>query len=79
MDLELRGRTVLITGGSQGIGLATAHAFAAEGCHLHLAARTESRLREGMREIAEKFNVDVEIHAIDVSIGEHPRARPCLR
>jgi len=74
MDLELRGRTVLITGGSQGIGLATAHAFAAEGCHLHLAARTESRLREGMREIAEKFDVNIKIHAIDVSIGDNARA-----
>jgi NAD(P)-dependent dehydrogenase (short-subunit alcohol dehydrogenase family) len=74
MDLELRGRTVLITGGSQGIGLATAHAFAAEGCHLHLAARTESRLREGMREIGEKFDVDIEVHAIDVSVGDNTRA-----
>ena len=74
MDLELRGRTVLITGGSQGIGLATAHAFAAEGCHLHLVARTESRLRDGMREIAEKFDVDIEVHAVDVSIGDNTRA-----
>jgi NAD(P)-dependent dehydrogenase (short-subunit alcohol dehydrogenase family) len=39
MDLDLRGKTVLITGGSKGIGLATARAFAAEGTALHLAAR----------------------------------------
>jgi short-subunit dehydrogenase len=55
MDRDLRGRSVLITGGSQGIGLATARAFAVEGCHLHLAARTESRLREAQREITERF------------------------
>jgi short-subunit dehydrogenase len=69
MDLDLRGRTVLITGGSQGIGLATARAFAAEGCNLHLAARTESRLREAKREIVDRFGCWVEIHPIDISIG----------
>lgn len=31
MDLALAGKQVLITGGSKGIGLAVAHAFAAEG------------------------------------------------
>src|SRR5262249_3866668 len=74
MDLGLRGRTVLITGGSQGIGLAIARAFAAEGCRLHLLARTQFRLREAMLEIADKFGTHVEIHPIDVSIGDNARA-----
>ena len=34
MDMELAGKRVLITGGSRGIGLACAQAFAAEGCGL---------------------------------------------
>jgi NAD(P)-dependent dehydrogenase (short-subunit alcohol dehydrogenase family) len=36
MDLELKGKSVLVTGGSKGIGLACARSFAAEGCRVHL-------------------------------------------
>ena len=39
MDLNLKDKTVLITGGSKGLDRAIAHRFASEGCHLHLVAR----------------------------------------
>jgi NAD(P)-dependent dehydrogenase (short-subunit alcohol dehydrogenase family) len=39
MDLKLRGKVVLVTGSSRGIGLATAKAFAAGGCRVMLSAR----------------------------------------
>ncbi|MBM3738170.1 MAG: SDR family oxidoreductase [Acidobacteria bacterium] len=45
MDYQLRGRTAVITGGSEGIGYAVAQALAAEGVNLILAARGEERLR----------------------------------
>ena len=43
MDLGLRGKSVLITGGTKGIGLACARAFLAEGCRIHIAARDRDR------------------------------------
>jgi 3-oxoacyl-[acyl-carrier protein] reductase len=46
MDLRIKDKTVLITGSSRGIGLATAKAFAAEGCRLVLSARSASTLTE---------------------------------
>jgi 3-oxoacyl-[acyl-carrier protein] reductase len=44
MDLGLRDRACVITGGSRGIGLATARLLAAEGARLLLVARSESDL-----------------------------------
>ena len=45
MDLGLNQAVVLLTGGSKGIGLACAHAFAAEGARVAIAARRPEGLR----------------------------------
>jgi NAD(P)-dependent dehydrogenase (short-subunit alcohol dehydrogenase family) len=71
MDLGLKGRSVLITGGSGGIGLATARAFAAEGCAPHLAARTPEKLRAAREDISRDFDVPVTVHAGDLSGTEN--------
>lgn len=70
MDLNLQGRTALITGASRGIGLAVARMLGAEGCHLHLAARSESGLREAADEISGAHGVCVTIHPGDLSLPE---------
>ncbi len=69
MDLDLEGNSVLITGGSKGIGLATARAFAAERCTLHLAARTADDLQAAQQDITSDFDVPVTIHPVDLSQG----------
>jgi 3-oxoacyl-[acyl-carrier protein] reductase len=51
MDLRIAGKTALVTGGSQGIGLGCARRFAAEGCRVMIAARTQSNIDEAVAEI----------------------------
>ena len=51
MDLELSGRTVLITGGSKGIGLACASAFLAEGARVALVSRSRANLDEAVQHL----------------------------
>jgi NAD(P)-dependent dehydrogenase (short-subunit alcohol dehydrogenase family) len=68
MDLNLQGRTALVTGASRGIGLAVAKTLGAEGCHLHLAARSEQGLRAAADAIAGAHGVKVTIHPGDLSL-----------
>jgi 3-oxoacyl-[acyl-carrier protein] reductase len=51
MDLQLQGKTALVTGASVGIGRAIAAALAAEGVHVAVAARRVDKLEELAREI----------------------------
>jgi hypothetical protein len=67
MDLNLRNKTVLITGGSKGIGLACAKEFAAEGCNLHLVSRTKEDLENAKKEIEAEHGVHIMIHVFDLS------------
>ena len=46
MDLQLEGRTCLVTGASQGIGKGTARVMAAEGCRVAILARRKNLLEE---------------------------------
>jgi NAD(P)-dependent dehydrogenase (short-subunit alcohol dehydrogenase family) len=47
----MEGMAALVTGGGSGIGLGCARRFAADGAHVTIAARTETRLAEAVKEI----------------------------
>jgi len=57
MDLGLRGKVAVITGGSTGIGLAVAEGLAAEGVDLVLAARQADRVSDAAAKTAARFGV----------------------
>jgi NAD(P)-dependent dehydrogenase (short-subunit alcohol dehydrogenase family) len=52
MDLQLRGKRALVTGGSRGIGKAVARVLAEEGCRVAIAARGEEALRAAAGELS---------------------------
>src|SRR6202453_2122336 len=57
MDLQLKDKVAVITGGSVGIGLAVAEGLAAEGVNLVLVARQADRVKAEAARVADKFKV----------------------
>ncbi|MGC8777825.1 MAG: SDR family NAD(P)-dependent oxidoreductase [Candidatus Caldatribacteriaceae bacterium] len=70
MDLALKGKVAVITGGSIGIGKAVAEEFAREGVHLALCARDGERVAKVARELAEAYRVKAIGIACDVTKKE---------
>jgi 3-oxoacyl-[acyl-carrier protein] reductase len=67
MNLGLKDRVALIAASSQGIGRATAEAFAAEGCRVAMCARNQQILQAAAEKIREQYSVEVFTQAFDVT------------
>jgi NAD(P)-dependent dehydrogenase (short-subunit alcohol dehydrogenase family) len=70
MDLGLTGKVAVVTGGSVGIGLGVARAFAREGARVLIAARDRDRAEDAAVGIAREFGVTARARACDVATAE---------
>jgi len=70
MDLGLKDKIAVITGGSTGIGLAVAHGLAAEGVHVALCARHQDPLHQAAADIQKSHGVKAFAMAADVTRPE---------
>ncbi|MCF6136399.1 SDR family oxidoreductase [Pseudalkalibacillus berkeleyi] len=68
MDLQLNGKSVVVTAGSKGLGKATAMEFAKEGAHVIIASRNEEQLSKAKDEIIrESKNEHVDYVICDIT------------
>jgi NAD(P)-dependent dehydrogenase (short-subunit alcohol dehydrogenase family) len=73
MDLGLKGRCALVTGGSMGIGKAAALELAAEGCQVAIAARGREALDAAAAEIIRRTGAEVTVIKADCTRAENVR------
>ena len=64
MDLELAGKTAIVTGGSRGIGKAIARQLAQEGVDVAIAARNGETLEAAARELAEETGLRARVEGL---------------
>jgi 3-oxoacyl-[acyl-carrier protein] reductase len=67
MDLELRGKVGVLTGGGRGIGKAIALTLAAEGCNMAICARGGEELEEAAKTIRAK---GVEVLSVQADVSK---------
>ena len=67
MELNLKGRSALITGGSRGIGFGVAERLAAEGVNLHLSSRSADGLDAARKKLVDTYGVKVSVYPLDLS------------
>jgi NAD(P)-dependent dehydrogenase (short-subunit alcohol dehydrogenase family) len=72
VDLGLANKVVLVTGGSKGIGLACARAFAQEGAKVAIASRSRENLEQARAELGKE---GVQVFAFPADLGDPQAAR----
>lgn len=76
MDLNLKDRVVLVTGGSKGIGLACAEAFCAEGARVAICSRSDENLASAVRALSAKGHA---AHAVSADLATRDAAGGVVR
>ncbi|HEY8669492.1 MAG TPA: SDR family NAD(P)-dependent oxidoreductase, partial [Terriglobales bacterium] len=67
METGLKGRVAIVAASSQGIGRATAEAFAVEGCRVGMCSRNAATLEAAAEEIRKQSGAEVFTQAFDVT------------
>ena len=67
MELGLGGRVVLVTGGSKGIGLACASAFAAEGSRIAICSRSHDNVERARADLKDALGVAADLTDADAA------------
>jgi 3-oxoacyl-[acyl-carrier protein] reductase len=67
METGLRNRVAIVAASSQGIGFATAQAFAVEGARVAMCARNPETLKTAADEIRQQYNAEVFSEPLDVT------------
>ena len=67
MDTGLKNRVAIVAASSQGLGRATAEAFAAEGCRIAMCARNKETLGQAAEKIRQQYKAEVLSETVDVT------------
>ncbi len=70
MDLRLRGKRAVITGGSAGIGLGCAEVLISEGVHVVIAARNRDRIDKAVGVLREAAGEEVNVYGISADLNK---------
>ncbi|HEY8529337.1 MAG TPA: SDR family oxidoreductase [Paenibacillaceae bacterium] len=80
MELNLQGKTAIVTGGSAGIGLAVARALYGEGVNVVLVARDRSRLENARQSILQEPHLgNPEVELVDGDIRQAETVERAVR
>ncbi len=79
MDYSLKGRAALITGASQGLGLAIACAYASAGAEMLLCARDGKALEQAREDAARSAAKGQKIEAMAADVSSRPEAERLVR
>jgi NAD(P)-dependent dehydrogenase (short-subunit alcohol dehydrogenase family) len=78
MDLGLNNRSVLITGGSKGIGLACARAFLDEGARVAIVSRDRSNLDKAKAQLGKVVTITADLTHVDDALRMAREAETAL-
>src|SRR5881398_2363451 len=67
METGLKNRVAIVAASSQGIGRATAEAFATEGCRVAMCARNKETLQQAAEKIRKQYNAEVFFEPLNVT------------